>query len=56
MAKLTLRCTSCNWKFRRVYEPKLCPNCGKATVEKDKRQGASDILRELDEMQSGFDR
>jgi len=54
--KKAFRCGSCNWKFRRVAEPKLCPNCGKKAVAPDSLQGADEILKELDDMTSQFDR
>ncbi len=54
--KIALQCDSCNWKFKRGIMPKLCPNCGKASVTEDKRKGAEEILKELDELSNQFNR
>ena len=45
--KQKYRCGTCNWKFTRNYAVKLCPYCGKATVEEDIQPAADEIIRSL---------
>ncbi len=47
--KKKYRCYECNWKFTRNYTPSLCPYCGRASVEEDIAQDASDIIREVND-------
>lgn len=51
MTKLSLRCSSCNYKFSRSVVPQLCPFCGKRTVQEDTDTSAEALLREVDEME-----
>ena len=52
--KVKYRCTACNWKFTRTTQPRLCPYCGKATVDIYKAQGAQELLKEIEEAEQGF--
>ncbi len=44
--KVKYRCGSCSWKFSRNYVPRLCPYCGKASVEED--EADTSLMREVE--------
>ena len=46
--KSKFKCTQCNWKFTRNYNPQLCPYCGRAAVEVDLPKNADEILSDID--------
>ena len=53
--KIRYRCTSCNWRFARSNEPRLCPYCGKSTIALDKGAGAAEeLLKEIEEMEQNI--
>jgi Zn finger protein HypA/HybF involved in hydrogenase expression len=54
MAKNSLKCASCNYKFNRTIAPELCPFCGKKSVVEDIHKGAEDLLREVEELEQSL--
>jgi rubrerythrin len=48
--KKKYRCGACKWKFTRNFTPTLCPYCGRAAVEEEPIQDASNIVREVEEL------
>ena len=45
--KIRYACDSCNYKFYRIQQPKLCPMCGRDSVDVDTPLLAEDLLREI---------
>ncbi len=52
------RCTSCGYKFKRnsqTFTKKICPYCGKDTIEKHVFSEAAELLDEIARVPNRYD-